>query len=154
MNKRWSKEDTEYLIEAWGNTNIVTIKNKLRRSKEAIKIKATRLGLGGATTNSYKYITACKASRLIKCDRHKILKWIYTRRLKAKYMTITKERKMWCIVFEDFIEFLKNNQNEWDGSKVEQYALGYEFDWLIEKREKDKRRQYGRNSKNNFIFIR
>jgi hypothetical protein len=61
---------------------------------------------------------------------------------------------MWCIVFEDFIEFLKNNQKEWDGSRVEYYALGYEFDWLIEKRKKDKRRQNGRNSKNNFVYIR
>ena len=77
MNRRWSKEDVKYLKQAWGNTNIITIKNKLKRSREAIKIKATRLGLGGATTNSYKYITANKASNILDCDRKKILKWIY-----------------------------------------------------------------------------
>lgn len=137
MNKRWSKEDVEYIKQAWGNTNIVTIKNKLKRSKEAIKIKATRLGLGGATTNSYKYITANKASKILNCDRKKILKWIYRGQLKAKYMAIARERKMWCIEFEEFIDFLKNNPNKWDSKKVEKHALGYEFEWLVEKRKKD-----------------
>ena len=145
MNKRWSEKDVEYLRESWGNANIICIKSKLKRSREAIKIKATRLGLGGATTNSYKFITANKASTILNCDRKKVLQWIYDGKLKAKYMAITKERKMWCIEFEDFIEFLRLNQNKWDSKKVEQYALGFEFDWLIEKRQKDANKIFPQN---------
>ena len=36
------------------------------------------------------------------------------------------------------IEWIKNNQSLYDASKIEEYSLGYEYDWLIEKRFRDK----------------
>ena len=135
-----------------GNSSIYAIQKHLNRGKDAIKIKATRLGLKGATTNSYKYITACKASKILGIDRHKVCRWINDGVLKAKYQAICKERKMWCIKFEDFIVFLKNNQNLWDSRKLEEYSLGYEYEWLKKKRFED-RRQNGRNNKNNNKYV-
>lgn len=138
-----------------GNTNITNLQNKLKRTREAIKIKATRLGLGGAKTNSYKYVTACKISRIMKIDIHKVLKWINEGILKAKHMSLSQNQKVWCVDFEDLITFLENNQNLWDSTRLDEYDLGYEYDWLIEKRKKDKERKLnGRNSKNNNIYVR
>lgn len=85
MSKCWTNDEIEYLKESWGNVKIETIKRYLnKRSKESIKIKATRLGLGGAKTNSYKYITASQASKILGVDRHKILRWIKEKKVKSK----------------------------------------------------------------------
>ena len=125
-----------------GNSTIDTIEKHLNRGKEAIKIKATRLGLKGSTSNSYKYITACKASKILGIDRHKVYRWINNGLLKAKYQAICKERKMWCIDFKDFIAFLKKNQSLWDSQRVELYSLGYEYEWLKKKRFEDRREKW------------
>lgn len=125
-----------------GNSTIDAIQKHLKRGKEAIKIKATRLGLKGATSNSYKYITACSASKILDIDRHKVYRWINDGVLKAKFQAICKERKMWCIDFEEFIAFLKKNQNLWDSRKVEKYSLGYEYEWLKKKRSEDRREKW------------
>lgn len=125
-----------------GNSTIEAIQKYLNRGKEAIKIKATRLGLKGATSNSYKYITPCKASKILGIDRHKVYRWINDGVLKAKFQAICKERKMWCIDFEDFIAFLKKNQSLWDSQRVELYSLGYEYEWLKKKRFEDRREKW------------
>lgn len=111
---------------------------RLNRTKEAIKIKATRLGLGGAKTNSCKYISARCASKILGIDNHTIISWIKKGLLKARFQAISRCAKIWCIDFYDFIEFLKNNQDLWNSTKVEIYALGSEEDWLLEKRKKDR----------------
>ena len=140
--KRWSTKDKKYLMDAWRKSTINAIQKHLNRGKEAIKIKATRLGLKGATSNSYKYITSCKASKILGIDRHKVYRWINDGVLKAKFQAICKERKMWCIDFEDFIAFLKKNQSLWDSQRVELYSLGYEYEWLKKKRFEDRREKW------------
>ncbi len=135
-----------------GNSTINAIQKKLNRGKEAIKIKATRLGLKGATSNSYKYITPCKVSKILGIDRHKVYRWINEGVLKAKFQAICKERKMRCINFEDIIVYLEKNQSLWDSRKVEEYSLGYEYEWLKKKRIED-RRKNGRNNKNNNKYV-
>ena len=117
-----------------GNSTINAIQKHLNRGKEAIKIRAT--------SNSYKYITACKASKILGIDRHKVYRWINNGLLKAKYQAICKERKMWCIDFEDFIAFLKKNQSLWDSQRVELYSLGYEYEWIKKKRFEDRREKW------------
>lgn len=151
MRKYWSEDEIEYLKENWGNVRIETIiRNLNKRTRESIKIKATRLGLGGAKTNGYKYITASQASKMLNVDRHKILKWIYEGKLSAKFMAIAKKQKFWCIDYEYFINWLEKNQHLYDGARIEEYALGYEYEWLIEKRARDKNkreeRKFGRNN--------
>lgn len=139
MSSRWTNEEIKYLKENWGNVRIETLKSNLnRRSRESIKIKATRLGLGGAKTNSYKYITASQASKMLGIDRHKILRWIKEQKLEAKFQTISKEAKFWCIKYDYFIAWLESNQQLYDATRIKKYALGYEYDWLIRKRKNDK----------------
>jgi len=42
MNRKWTKEDVEYLKEKWGTVSIPYIAQKLNRSVNAIKLKAGR----------------------------------------------------------------------------------------------------------------
>lgn len=51
---------------------------------------------------------------------------------------MSKHQKLYCIDFDDLIKFLKNNPNLYDANKIEKNGLGLEYDWLEEKREKDK----------------
>lgn len=140
MRNVWTEDEIKYLKENWGNMPICTLKRKLnKRTKDAIKIKATRLGLGGAKTNSYKYITACQAAKLLGVDRHKILRWINEGKIKAKFQTLCREQKWWCIEYDYFIKWLEKNQSLYDASRIEEYSLGFEYDWLIKKRITDKK---------------
>ena len=141
MKRTWTDEEIEYLKEAWGNIRIEIIRRKLnKRTITAIRLKAKRLGLGGAKANGYKYITAGQVAKILGEDRKTIWKWIQKGKIKAKLQTISGEQKWWCIDFEYFIKWLQENQQMYDATKIEQYALGYEYDWLIEKRKRDRER--------------
>lgn len=56
MNRKWTKEDVEYLKEKWGTVSIPYIAQKLNRSVNAIKLKAGRLNLGPMLENG-SYVT-------------------------------------------------------------------------------------------------
>lgn len=54
MNRKWTKEDVEYLKEKWGTVSIPYIAQKLNRSVNAIKLKAGRLYNKYLTENADK----------------------------------------------------------------------------------------------------
>ena len=56
MNRKWTKEDVEYLKEKWGNVSISSLAKKLNRSVNAVKLKTKRLGLGPMLENG-SYVT-------------------------------------------------------------------------------------------------
>lgn len=147
--RNWSESDLEYLRENYGNKSMSILKTKLKRTRDAIKIKATRIGLGGAKTNGCVYINPNQMAKILKIDRHKTLDWVKSGLMKSKFMELIRYQKIHCVRFTDFIEFLKNNQDLWDASRVDEYDLGYEYDWLINKREADKNRKNSRNIKKN-----
>ena len=43
----------------------------------------------------------------------------------------------YTITWMDLMEFLESNQNEWDSRKIEKNMLGFEPEWLQEKRKRD-----------------
>lgn len=71
MAKRWSKEDEEYLEDKWGYISIDSIATHLGRTKKAIRVKAKRMRLGGATLTG-EFVTAYQASKILGIDRHAI----------------------------------------------------------------------------------
>lgn len=46
-------------------------------------------------------------------------------------------KSRYLIKLEDFIKWLKAHQDLWDSRRLEPYALGYEPEWLVEKRKRD-----------------
>lgn len=136
--RKWTKEDVEYLEDKWGYVGIENISSKLGRTKAAIRSKAKKLKLGGATVTG-EFVTAFQAAKLLGIDRHVVTdNWIRNLGLNARKQNRTGTRLMWYIKLSDLLKWLKANQDRWDSRKVELYALGEEPKWLVEKRAKDK----------------
>ncbi|NLZ46488.1 MAG: hypothetical protein GX896_07335, partial [Clostridiales bacterium] len=66
--------------------------------------------------------------------------WIAKQGLKSKLKAPYGDRKQHFIDFDKLLSWLKNNQSLWDSRKLPLYALGPEYDWLIEKRKLDLKR--------------
>lgn len=135
--KDWSADELEYLREVWGEKTIPQIAKKLGRSINAVKIKSVRLGY-----RSQKWcgemMSARKVSELLGVDIHAITDyWIPKCGLKGKKKQLGESGQCTIVYFNDLLKWLENNQDKWDSRRVEQYGLGCEYPWLIEKRKSD-----------------
>lgn len=139
QGKVWTTEELEYIREKWGEKTVPEIARKLGRSINAVKVKTTRLGFGGQIWSG-EMMSARKVSELLGVDIHAVTDyWIPKLGLRAKNKRRgVSEKKTTIIMFEDLLRFLKTNQDVWDSRRVEEYALGVEFDWLKEKRKRDR----------------
>lgn len=137
--RAWSQKEIEYLQEKWGYISVSAIAKKLGRTETAVILKAKRLGLGSAYTSG-EYINANQIAELLKIDRHTVTDyWIARCGLKAQKRVMRKKFAMWLVKFDEFVKWLKENQDKWDSRKLELFALGKEPEWLKEKRERDKK---------------
>lgn len=134
--RMWTEDEELLLGELWGNHSINYIAIKLKRTLDSVKIRAYRLGLGPAIENT-EYLTVSDISDMLNVSRDRITNTWVKLGLKLKKHKLSNKKWIYCITLEDLIEFLKANQNEWDSRKLEIYMLGFEDDWLIEKRKKD-----------------
>ena len=137
LARNWTPEEYQYLEENWGKYTIPQLAKKLNRSNQAVRIKIVRRGLGRAVNNA-NCLNARQTSDLMGVDIHTVTDyWIAKCGLKSKLKAPYGEKNQYFIDFEDLIKWLKNNQNLWDSRKIEIYALGKEFDWLVHKRKSD-----------------
>jgi len=51
---------------------------------------------------------------------------------------ISRKKFYYYVTYDELLKFLKNNQNVWDSTFLEENALGAEWEWLRLKRQKDK----------------
>jgi hypothetical protein len=137
----WSKKEIEYLQENWGSMGYKNIAKNLKRTPTAVFVKSKRLGLSGMTIVS-DYITARQIGRIMNiCSKTVTTTW-KDKGLKIAKKNMTLNRKMWYVKFDDFMEWLENNQDIWDASRVKEFDLGTEPDWLRKKRREDKNKHY------------
>lgn len=135
-NKRWTKEEVNYLENSWGTTSIETISKKLNRSFDGILEKAKRLKLGGCYAST-EYLNVNDIANTLKVDNHTIVDyWIGKCGLKAKKKRLI-QLEQWFINPNDLIHWLENNKDKWDSRKLEQHGLGIEPEWLKNKRKED-----------------
>lgn len=134
----WSQDELDYLREVWGDKTIPQIAKHLGRSINAVKVKATRLGYVGQT-RSGEMMSARKVSELLGVDVHAVCDyWIPKCGLKGRPRRLgTSKRTTTIIMFEDLLAWLETHQDLWDSRRLELYALGMEYDWLVEKRKTD-----------------
>ena len=133
--KRYTGEEDLYIEERWGNVSIKAIARNLGRSETAIESRAYRLGLGGSTYTTDKLSTG-ECAKLIGVHITTINYWINNLGLKAK-LKKTNAKAVYRIDIDDFIDFLEEHQHLWNAMNVEEHALGFEYDWLVEKRKRD-----------------
>jgi len=136
QGKSWSKHEIEYLDEHWGKCTLSYISNNLKRTKIAVKLKAKRLHLG-AITRADEYMTANQVSVLLNIDRHAITRWILKYELKAQKKVMLFKKRLWMVKHSDLCKWLEKNQDRFDSRRIEMFALGYEPEWLKEKRKQD-----------------
>lgn len=137
-NRRWTKEEVNYLFEQWGTVNIKTISKKLDRTEKAVYNKAFKLGLG-KQIESGEYVTVnqlFKALGYESFDSTKRESWIKNRKFPVKYKTL-RERKFKVIYIDDFWKWAEKNKNFVDFSKFTRYGLGKEPSWVEDKRQND-----------------
>lgn len=134
----WSQKEVDYIREVWGDKTIPQIARHLKRSINAVKIKAVRLGYTGQTWSG-EMMSARKVSELLGVDVHTVCDiWIPKYGLKGKRRRLgAGKRTTTIIMFTDLLEWLEKNQALWDSRRLELYGLGMEYDWLHEKRRID-----------------
>ena len=136
--RKWTKEEETYLSDFWGAKPIEYIAKKLKRTVFSLKVKAVRMRLGPMINNNYELITINDISELLNVSYDRIInKWMKLG-LKLQKTKFTNNASYYTIKWSELIEFLENNQDEWDSRNLEINMLGTEPNWLIEKRKRDK----------------
>lgn len=136
--KKWTKKEIEFLQEHIENTDKYLAK-KLNRSIKSIKRKKH-----GMKLKDYTILTASEVGRILKVDAKTITRWKVLG-LKMKKNNPEKISSPFRIKIDELIKFLKANQDLWNASKLDLYALGIEPKWLVEKRKKDYKKIQFRN---------
>lgn len=135
--RKWTSEEEQMLSDLWGTKSVEYIAKKMKRTIFSLKVKAVRMGLGPMIRNNYDVITISDMVDLLKVSRDRITNTWVKLGLKLNQKKLTKHVSYYTISWQDLMEFLENNQNEWDSRNVEKNMLGPEPDWLQEKRKRD-----------------
>lgn len=137
-HKPWTPEETEYLQENWGNVSMDSMSIHLKRTKAAIQLRASKLGLGPFLDNGYKYVTknALFVALGHNSNGYKNISWIQNRGLQIHRIKV-KNHYFDVIYLDEFWKWAYENQSFLNFSKFEKYALGPEPKWVSEKRKND-----------------
>lgn len=136
--KKWTKEEKEYLEEAWGSVSISYICKKLGRSKGAIENMRTRLGLGRFLENG-EYITYSLLLQTVFGIED--AGCAYREMKRAADFPIRMKRRgkgnYKVVYLDDFWEWAEDHKRHFDFSKMAENSLGAEPDWVKRKRKID-----------------
>ncbi|WP_297994099.1 hypothetical protein [uncultured Clostridium sp.] len=150
MSARWSEENKIYLEKSWGNISTKRLADRFGVSEQAVKTMAYRMGLG-SMLNSKDFLIAKELEEILGSSRKTIKKHITERGLKAREVKLSSgNRKYVAIQYKDFIEWLENNLQFWDGSKVDILslkAMGVNEN-LLNKKFKEDTDRYNKNKIN------
>lgn len=143
--KRWTREEEQYLGEAWGRTSLKGIAKNLGRTETAVAVKVQRMGLGPAlqageriSWNEFvkglyggNYGGDYVKKRLIKAG---FPVHIQTVRGKngARFTTVD---------IDEFWEFAERHKDLFDFSRMEPHIFGMEPEWAALKRQLDAERR-------------
>jgi hypothetical protein len=138
--RNWTQREYDYLKDNWGTVSVGTICETLNRSKQAIMIKVSRLGLG-PFLDSGEYVTFNQMLLAlgITSYSYKPTSWIKNKGFPVKMKRVGDCR--WRVVYlNDFWKWAEKNRGFVDWSKVEKNILGIEPDWVDEIRKADQKR--------------
>ena len=135
--RAWTNEEENYLKEQWGTKSVESIAKNLKRTIFSLKVKAVKMHLGPMIRNNTEMLSVSDIVEILGVSRDRITTTWVKHGLKLKKKRLTKHVSYYFITWEDLLEFLKENQSEWDSRLVDDYMLGEEEAWLIEKRKRD-----------------
>lgn len=135
--RKWTEEEEILLSDLWGTRSIETIAKIMKRTVISLKVKAVRMGLGPMVRNNYDLITVSDMCDLLSVTRDRITTTWINLGLNLKKKKLTNNMSYYVITWNDLMDFLEKNQNEWDSRCVEKNMFGTEPEWLKEKRIRD-----------------
>ena len=106
---RWTKEETEYLKDNWGEIDIETLSETLDKTVSSIKTKVIRLKLGPANAAQGLY-TAREFADCLGVSHATILNWINKYNMPATKKKICLKEKVWQIDIEKVRRWAKVNK--------------------------------------------
>lgn len=137
--KHWTPEEERYLQEKWGIASIPAIAKHLDRSVNAVKLRASRLGLGAFRMGG-EYITLNQLHIAVTGSPggsgYITKSWVKNRGLPVHTKTVVKHRFR-VVYLEEFWKWAEKNKSFIDFSKMEPMALGKEPAWVAEQRKRD-----------------
>ena len=122
--RKWTKEEETLLSDLWGTKSIETIAKSMKRTVFSLKVKAVRMGLGPMIRNNYDLITVSDMCDLLNVTRGRITTTWVKLGLNLKSKKLTNNKSYYVVTWNDLMEFLENNQNEWDSRLIEKNMLG------------------------------
>lgn len=136
QNRLWSAEDRMMLAELWHDNTVgmTAISKRLKRGKKAIQSQASAMKLGPRGLG-VAYLTPVDIAEEMGVNKGTVYYWMqrglkYMKRRMGVYVNMIKEK--------DLLDFLENNQTDFDASKVSRYLFTSEPKWFKEKREHDR----------------
>ena len=136
--REWTEEEDKFLSEKWGSISIEYLAAQMKRSVFSLKVRAIRTKLGPMTDASLKYIKVNEIAEILNVTRDIIVIRWQKEGLNLINKKLTNNYRYYVVTLDDLVLFLKNNQELWDSRYLEKFGLGFEPDWLVEKRKKDK----------------
>jgi DNA-binding CsgD family transcriptional regulator len=140
-NKRWTKDEENFLVENWGRLKISEISKKINRTNYSVATKAYRLNLN---SQIYHY-GATEVSEILGISRKNVKVYIDQNKLKASRDKTNKKR--YVITESSIMKFMKEYKDLWDTRKVTICLYTRKPSWYIEKEISDKNRSIKRYSR-------
>ncbi len=132
--KYWTQDEMDYMQDSWGSKSQKAIAKKLGRSINSVRIKANRLGLGNMLEHG-EYVTfnqLCLALNGGNFNSYQLTSWCENRGFPIKHKLIM-ERRIRVVYIDDFWEWAEKNRTFIDFSKLEEFVLGKEPEWVKNK---------------------
>lgn len=143
MNRRgipnWTPEEVEYLKTAWGTTSFEGMARTLNRSVYGVRLKASKLGLG-RFLNHGEYVTLNQLYQALfgrNVSTYVLKSWIQDRGMPIHYKKRSNKSRVRIVYLDEFWEWAAKHRSFLDFSQMEEYALGWEPDWVADQRSKD-----------------
>ena len=131
-NRRWTKEEENYLVEKWGKMKVSSISKKLNRTEGSIKRKAVRLNLGV----QMQWYSVNEVAYMFGFSRRKVIFLIETN--KINYLRDKTKKKRYMVDEDSLVKFMKEYQNLWDTRKLTINILKTKPSWFKEKEISDR----------------
>ena len=132
MNKKWTKEELEILMDNWGKLSIKEIAKRVNRTPTAVEIKGRRLQLGWQMT-AY---SSTEVANILGISHRTIYNYMNTGIIEAK--KDKTKMKRYVSTEAQIMKFMREHQDLWDTRKININLYSRKPKWYFEKEKADK----------------
>lgn len=112
-NRHWLTEEVTYLEEKWGVMTIENIAKKLARTKNAVLLKAHKIGLREQIIANGEYLTPKDISNILAVGTRTVYNWMDKNYLNYKKFRINSIKK-YQISIDNFKLFIEEHEDKWN----------------------------------------